>query len=317
MFFRCLSLRRVVIASFVIFSCAIYLPSLAYDLEIFVGNATAHVGEQNVIIPVYMRNWTDSIAGFELTLQTNHSDMTQFAGVDTSGTLVSGWEMIRTPFVGDMINILAIANLIPPPVTPGIGYPQTGEIPLINLLVNFDMPPDTMSVNYIYVTIRSGIHEFNFSDESGNSIGINYGDPIIDTSYYNCLEWDMDIDTFCLEWEEVPYPPADSMHVDTILNPYLDTSIVSIQGGFVYLIPDCDLMGDPNCSGDLNLLDITFLIDYLYRNSTVSSCIIQGDVNCDCVINLLDIICLISHLYKNGVCSPCPCSQWEDNCWNL
>lgn len=317
MFFRLLSLRQVVIAFLIcIFSFSIYLSSHAYDLEVFAGNATAHVGEQNAIIPIYMRNWTDSIAGFELTVQTSHSDMAQFTGVDTSGTLVSGWEMLQTPFEGDMINILAIANLIPPPVTPGIGYPQSGEIPLVNLLVNFDIPPDTMSVNYIYVTIRSNIHEFNFSDESGHSIGISYGESTIDTTYYNCLEWDMDIDTFCLEWDEVSGPPADSVHIDTILNPYLDSTIVSIRGGFIYIIPDCSLPGDSDCNGDLNLLDITYLIDYIYKNGGTSSCIIQGDVNCDCAINMLDVICLISYLYKGGTCSPCSCSQWEDNCWN-
>ncbi len=82
----------------------------------------------------------------------------------------------------------------------------------------------------------------------------------------------------------------------------------------------CDCIpGDAN--GDLatNLLDITYLINYLYKTGPAptpyDTC--SGDANCDCVVNLLDITFLINYLYKDGT-APCDCLTWVANCgWPL
>jgi len=71
----------------------------------------------------------------------------------------------------------------------------------------------------------------------------------------------------------------------------------------------CDLPGDANNDGVVNILDITFLINYLYKLGPAPDCPVEGDTNGDCVINILDVTYLINYLYKGGplpICGDCP-----------
>lgn len=65
-------------------------------------------------------------------------------------------------------------------------------------------------------------------------------------------------------------------------------------------IPCCDVAGDANNSGEVNILDITFLISHLYKNGSAPPCWPEGDSNGDQTINILDITYLIAFLYKAG-----------------
>jgi hypothetical protein len=59
--------------------------------------------------------------------------------------------------------------------------------------------------------------------------------------------------------------------------------------------------GDVNADGDVNLIDILYLIDYKYGTTPGPAPIppSSGDVNADCDINLLDILYLIDYKYAN------------------
>ncbi len=80
------------------------------------------------------------------------------------------------------------------------------------------------------------------------------------------------------------------------LTPYFEFETATEPGSVSYYI-----CGDPSLDGNVNLIDILFLIDYLYgappglpptpRES--------GDVNADGMINLVDILYLIDFLYGN------------------
>jgi len=67
-----------------------------------------------------------------------------------------------------------------------------------------------------------------------------------------------------------------------------------------------DSCGDANNDGSVNLLDITFLINYLYKNGPAPPVTNNADVNADGSINLLDITALINFLYKSGPALNCP-----------
>jgi hypothetical protein len=215
--------------------------------------------------------------------------------------LTSGWELVSFAYYGSSTKLLAMANTIPPPYTPGIGYPQNGDIPLIKIRAVLDTLPDTMTAEYIDVIFSNSIHDFNFSDQAGNSIGLAYHEPTIDTGWYNCLEWAHGgpYDSLCLDWEEVPGPPADSMIVDTTLNPYLDTSQVRITDGTITPYGDCAL-GDFNCNGVINLLDIAACIAWIYKDGPPPICPWVVDANCDGEINISDITRMINYLYQGG-----------------
>jgi len=63
----------------------------------------------------------------------------------------------------------------------------------------------------------------------------------------------------------------------------------------------CDyICGDTNDDGTVNLLDITFLISYLYSVGTAPESVNASDVNGSGTINLLDITALILSLYQGG-----------------
>jgi glucose/arabinose dehydrogenase len=64
--------------------------------------------------------------------------------------------------------------------------------------------------------------------------------------------------------------------------------------------------GDVNGSGGLNLLDATYLINYLYKGGPAPEPAGSGDVNASGSINLLDATYLINHLYKGGPAPICP-----------
>lgn len=76
--------------------------------------------------------------------------------------------------------------------------------------------------------------------------------------------------------------------------------------------------GDANADETVNLLDITYLISYLYKGGAapIPYEVCSGDPNCDCTVNLLDITYLISYLYKDGA-PPCTCEEWVSGCGPL
>lgn len=82
-----------------------------------------------------------------------------------------------------------------------------------------------------------------------------------------------------------------SLEADYIeYQPYVKTGYISDS----YVIK-----GDANGDLKINLLDITYLISYLYKGGPAPNPY-AGDANSDGQINLLDITYLISYLYMNG-----------------
>jgi len=64
--------------------------------------------------------------------------------------------------------------------------------------------------------------------------------------------------------------------------------------------------GDANGEGNINILDITFLINYLYKDGPAPNPEASADVNSDGGINILDVTYLINYIYKDGPLPDCP-----------
>jgi PKD repeat protein len=64
--------------------------------------------------------------------------------------------------------------------------------------------------------------------------------------------------------------------------------------------------GDASGDQAINLLDITFLINYLYKGGPAPVPLLAGDPNGDFSVNILDVTCLINFLYKGGPAPLCP-----------
>ncbi len=69
----------------------------------------------------------------------------------------------------------------------------------------------------------------------------------------------------------------------------------------------CDyLCGDANDNGTFNVLDITFLINFLYKSGPIPNHSNACDVNHTSTVNVLDITYMINKLYKSGPELNCP-----------
>jgi len=63
--------------------------------------------------------------------------------------------------------------------------------------------------------------------------------------------------------------------------------------------------GDVNRNCLINALDITYLINYLYKHGPAPAPLLLGDTKCDGLVNILDITYLINYLYKGGHAPTC------------
>jgi hypothetical protein len=79
-----------------------------------------------------------------------------------------------------------------------------------------------------------------------------------------------------------------------------DTANYNVEEGYHFK------NGDANDNGIVNIQDITFLINYLYKQGPAPYPVIAGDANCDGTVNIRDITYLINYLYKQG---PAPCQM--------
>jgi subtilisin family serine protease len=109
-----------------------------------------------------------------------------------------------------------------------------------------------------------------------------------------------------LTWEEVDTAILNNaINLDT-LNPelagLLGSGLIDILATVNAVSADYDtlLPGDVNSDGDINLLDISFIINFLYRDGPPPKDISLIDTNSDGRMNLLDVSYLINYLYRDG-----------------
>jgi len=81
---------------------------------------------------------------------------------------------------------------------------------------------------------------------------------------------------------------------DAPMSGAIDTLYQGIEEWGVYV------NGDPSGNETINILDITFLINYLYKDGPIPVPEAAGDADCNSAINILDVTYLINYLYKDG-----------------
>ncbi len=64
--------------------------------------------------------------------------------------------------------------------------------------------------------------------------------------------------------------------------------------------------GDANGDQVINISDVMYMINYLFRHGTPPVTFEAGDANCDDDHGILDVVCLVNYLYKNGPSPGCP-----------
>ena len=59
-------------------------------------------------------------------------------------------------------------------------------------------------------------------------------------------------------------------------------------------------IGDLNNSGTVDIVDVIFLLNYLFKNGRKPAYLVQADVNCDSRVDVSDLIYLYNYLFRNG-----------------
>ncbi len=68
----------------------------------------------------------------------------------------------------------------------------------------------------------------------------------------------------------------------------------------------CENRGNVDDQSSINVADVTYLVDYLFRGGPEPQCFEEGDVNGDGNINVADLTYLVNHLFRDGMPPP-PC----------
>ncbi|UCB53246.1 MAG: immune inhibitor A [Candidatus Zixiibacteriota bacterium] len=72
------------------------------------------------------------------------------------------------------------------------------------------------------------------------------------------------------------------------------------------LVPPEFPRGDANGDGFINVADIVYLVNFLYRSGDIPDPVEAADANCDDVVNVADIVYLVNYLYRGGDPPGCP-----------
>ncbi len=67
--------------------------------------------------------------------------------------------------------------------------------------------------------------------------------------------------------------------------------------------------GDVNCNCEINIGDVVYLINYLFKGGPEPRPLDAGDVNGDCIVDIGDVVCMINYLFKWGPPPVCGCAS--------
>lgn len=89
-------------------------------------------------------------------------------------------------------------------------------------------------------------------------------------------------------------------------NPFYH--VVGALGGFApefvpseyHIVPQDNAPGDVNQNGGVDLADVVFLINYLFRDGPAPPYPPCADPNIDCSVSLVDVVYLINYLFRSG-----------------
>lgn len=236
--------------------------------------------------------------------------------MDTAGTLIKGWEDVRTRSFnpdGRDLKITATSNVnftdhsTPPMIPAG----QAGGV-LFRLLGDLENLPDTATVRDSRIVVLSRpADNFIFSKANGTPIGLSYR-HFVDTNYWRCEYWSGDE---CLSWQEYSSPPYDSLEIYPDSQAFVDTTYPGHVGKVVLDHGSVSIIGAMcgNVNGDpddiINLQDVTYLIGAIYLGGADPDPRCVGNINCDQdgTLNLQDITRLIDFIYlsKTPLCESC------------
>jgi hypothetical protein len=119
------------------------------------------------------------------------------------------------------------------------------------------------------------------------------------------------IDVSWNPFDSVPYPGAFDPDQNIDDSWIAGWSAIWCDGWLSELVPQCcvGLRGDPNGDGaEANVLDLTFIVDRIFRGGPPAACLQEGDLNSDgASTNVLDLTFCVDRIFRGGP-PPGPCA---------
>ena len=273
------------------------------EIDFFVPDLLVSTGVENGYIPIYIANYKTEVFGFQFMLKSSRPDLVKFnfqdGGFDTTGTLISGFEVVETNDRStdqSVLWIMAIADMFYIPGNRDGFYPQQGGVAV-------KIPYTTTHASYTTLNLSSIISlgpSRDFSDPYGNTIAF-ISDGVIDTTYLRCESWFEDV---CMSWIEIEdiQNGFDSIYTDTIVMPSMDTNKIKIHDGSITLrIMNCDLDG----SGFWDITDLVCLVDFMFTTLDIEICpILRCDTDSDGTIDIADLVYIVEYMFNDGPAPP-------------
>ena len=234
---------------------------------------------------------------------------------DTVGTLIGGWEYVAAQSQienSSSIILVGIADLPGGAITKGFA-PQQGGV-LMRLLVDVLDVSDTVTDRTILIQIDKLFQDnFNLVSTDPSWSPWDYN-TFLDTNGWICTLWAIDTtvdppDTIsCLNYERTSSPPFDSIEVIPDSTAFIDTTRIKLYDGTL-IIKESSPCGDLNNDGSFgNIIDLTFLIDFIFRGGPPPNPLCRADLNCDgSCANILDLTYIVDFIFRGGqpVCPGC------------
>jgi hypothetical protein len=301
-----LRFARSVCFILLLMSPALTLPGQVWATPILIvqsGDATVSSSDSTGTLPLYLLTVSDSVAAFELKITASDSLAVEFLeSLDTTGTLISGWQFQLVAAFPGGIHMIWLPNQIGQNNIPSIApSPQIRQL----VKLPFKLHGLDPAASYTFeISIDTTLDDFGFSDPFGYLIGVRT-DTLVDSQCFRCVDWQ---GTICQAWEMVLVPPCDSLGLDSFPSTHLDTSKTWVFGGSINAVACCQGTRG-NVNGDtsdlVDLSDLSQLVAYLVSGGNTPSCTAEADLNGSGLIDITDLSMLISYLLTSGTLLNC------------
>jgi len=153
-------------------------------------------------------------------------------------------------------------------------------------------------------------------------------DDTVGTAYQVSAKWAYTKDSLinywdsCHDFPNLPLPQSfgtneiyqiqdGTLPVDTVIYLAIKASDEVLLWSNIskIIVVCCNKPGDANEDDRYNILDVLYILSYMYRNIPAKSCAAEIDANGDGIINMLDMAYMVSFLYYHGPQPKCPVSK--------